>query len=438
MSRLLTNLKLAKSKAKQSSEQLEKPSQLQPGTACFYSNTPTISFSKNAAGLATWLSTPHPDHNMASLDYYGHLIDDNGEIIGFSSMIQQQFGLPGEAPYLAEFSICNGKTNGVVVAPFILKKEKVTFQSNPFSETANLNLEIEDEKITIELVSGEMGQSGAKYKLTGNAIAFDLANWVYEIELTDSMGTVGIGYGPLSFLPQWLNKSQHEIISSQYCGNVKAYLHAGQDNMSGQGSYYYSLPMLQVTSFKITVDDIPFASGSQGHLWVDYVTQSFSETSYPVLKNDAKWQFLAIQFPPQLSLNDFSAALMFSQVEMTVPGSNEKSVLPTARFYHSGANKQPNTALEALHDWDIHDIQFESSDPWPKGEKVQFPLKFTLTLGNPGDQNNYAVLKGEAVRPDQEVKLVNKYEGMYKVTGSIHVKDFHLDKVAGYAWGEIH
>ncbi|MBO3696830.1 hypothetical protein [Roseivirga sp. E12] len=436
MSRLLNNSQLTESK--KAANQSKAPTSLEPGTSCSYSNTTTLPHSKSAEGLASWLSQPHPGYNMASLDFYGHLIPDNGDIVGFSSMIQQQFGLPGSAPYLAEFSICNNETDGVVVAPFLLDKDKVTFQSNPFSETANLNLLIEDEKITIALVSGKMGQPGAKYKLTGNAIAFDLANWVYEVELTDSMGTVAIGYGPSSFLPQWLNAGQHQAVMNEFGGNVETYLQDGQDNMSGEGSYYYSLPILQVTSFNITKDGKPFSSGSQGHLWVDYVTQSFSEASYPVLKNDATWQFLAIQFPPQLSLNDFSGALMFSQVEMPIPGSTGTSTLPTARFYHSHSAQEPNTALKAWHDWDIQDISFESSDLWPKEGDHQFPLKFTLTLGKPGDENGYAILKGEAVRPNQEVTLVHKYEGVYKVTGSIHVDDFHLDTVFGYAWAEIH
>lgn len=436
MSRLLNNSSLAASK--QAPNQSTTPTPLEPGTDCYYSKTPTLPHSQNAQGLATWLSTPHPDYNMASLDYYGHLIPDNGDIIGFSSMIQQQFGLPGSKPYLAEFSICNGETDGVVVAPFLLDKDKVTFNSNPISETANLNLLIEDEKITIALVSGEMGQPGAKYKLTGNAIAFDLANWVYEIELTDSMGTIAVGYGPSSFLPQWLSTAQHTAIKDQFGGNVKAYLQAGSDNMSGEGSYYYSLPMLQVTSFNITRDGKLFSSGTQGHLWVDYVTQSFSEASYPILKNQATWQFLAIQFPPQLNENDFTGALMFSKVEMPIPGSTDKSTLPTARFYHSGTVQEPNTALKAWHDWEIKDISFESSDLWPTGSSPQFPLKFTLTLGSPSDNNNYALLKGEAIRPNQEVTLVHKYEGVYKVTGSIHIDGIHRDTVSGYAWAEIH
>ena len=440
MSRLLKNLEAAESTL--SSELSATSSPLQPKTQCFYSNTASLPFSKDKAGLASWLSTRHPHHNMASLDFYGHLIDDNGKIIGFSSMIQQQFGLPGGSiesrPYLAEFSICNDETNGVVVAPFMLEEDKVSFQADPYSETAHLKLLTDPEKITIALVSGQMGQPGAVYKLTGNAFAFDFANWVYEVELTDKMGTIAVGYGPQSFLPQWLDTQQQETIKTQYGGSVSAYLQAGQDDMKGQGSYYYSLPMLEVNHFKITVDGLPFASGSQGHLWVDYVTQSFSEASYPVLKNDAMWQFLAIQFPPQLSLNNFTGALMFSQVEMPVPGKQETSTLPTARFYHSGASQQPNSAMNAWHEWDMQDIQFKSSDPWPANSKPQFPLKFTLTLGNQGDPNGYAVLHGEAVRKDQEVKEVKKYEGIYKITGALHVNNYQLDTVNGYAWAEIH
>ncbi len=438
MSRLLNNSSIAVSK--QAPNQSTTPSSLSPGTDCYYSNTPALPHSKSASALASWLSTPHPDYNMASLDYYGHLIDDNGDIVGFSSMIQQQFGLPGSAPYLAEFSICNSETKGVVVAPFLLDKDKVTFNSNPFSETADLNLGIEDEKISIALVSGEMGQPGAKYKLTGNAIAFDLTNWVYEIELTDSMGTIAVGYGPSSFLPQWLSTAQHTAIKDQFGGNVKAYLQAGSDNMSGEGSYYYSLPMLQVTSFNITRDGKPFSSGTKGHLWVDYVTQSFSQASFPVLKKEATWQFLAIQFPSELNShsNDFSGAIMFSEVEMPIPGTADTSTLPTARFYHKDSDQEPNTALKALHDWDMQDISLKTSDLWPTGSSPQFPLKFTLTLGSPSDNNNYALLKGEAIRPNQEVTLVHKYEGVYKVTGSIYIDGVMHDKVLGYAWAEIH
>ena len=440
MLNLLRNLQLSQASTSSPFASLVSPSSLTPGTPCEYSKKPSLPFSMDAQGLASWLSTPHPDHNMASLDYYGHLIDDEGEIIGFSAMIQQQFEIPGSAPYLAEFSICNDNTNGVVVAPFLIKKDAVQFTSNPFSETANVKLGI-DEKITIALVSGEMGQPGAKYKLTGNAFAFDLVYWTYDIELTDTMGTVGVGYGPLSFLPQWLTTAQENAITNNYTGNVKAYLENAEDSMEGQGSYYYSLPMLQVTSFSITKDDTVYASGSGGYLWVDYVTQSFSETSFPVLKDKAKWQFLAIQFPPELNTNNFSGALMFSKVEMPIPGDlDATSLLPTARLYYNGsdAKRKDNTALESWNDWVIQDIKFESSDLWPKDGKPQFPLQFTLTLGDPKDKTNYAVLQGKAVRQDQEVKLVHKYEGMYKITGSIYVKDVQLDTVSGYAWGEIH
>lgn len=363
MFRLLSDLQLSKANATSSSETLVTPAPLQPGTPCLYSKSPATSFSKNAQGLASWLSTPHPDYNMASLDYYGHLFDDKGDIIGFSAMIQQQFGLPKSAPYLAEFSICDNNTNGIVVAPFLIDKDAVQFTADPFSETATVKLGI-DEKITIALVSGEMGQPGAKYKLTGNAIAFDLAYWEYTIELTDTMGAVGIGYGPQSFLPQWLTTEQQTSIKNKYAGNIKKYLEGETDQMNGQGSYYFSLPMLQVTNFTITKDGASYASGSQGHLWVDYVTQSFSEVSFPALKNDAKWQFLAIQFPPELSMNNFSGALMFSQVEMPVPETNESSVIPTARFYHDGkvVARKDNTALQSWQDWEMQDIQFETSD----------------------------------------------------------------------------
>jgi hypothetical protein len=451
MPRPLKNLNIAEALAKKPSGTVAVASPLEPGKACSYSNTPTLAFSKDAAGLAAWLSTAHPEYNMASLDFYGHLIDDSGEIVGFSSMIQQQFGLPSTSsassileslPYLAEFSVCSGDTNGVVVAPFMLEKDSVSFQSDPYSETATLL----DEKITIALVSGEMGQPGAKYKLTGNAIAFDVGNWVYEVELTDTMGTIGVGYGPLSFLPQWLDKAQQDSING---GNVQAYLQAGPDAMSGEGSYYFSIPLLQVTNFNITVDGLPFASGSKGYMWVDYVTQSFSEASYPILKDKATWQFLAIQFPPELN-NGFSGALMFSKVEMPVPGSTstpqETSILPTARFWNNTATEQqnPNTAIQAWHEWDIKDIHFSTSDLWPaqkQGEpkpKYQYPLQFTLTLGDPKDKDNYAIVKGKAVRPNQVVTAVHKYEGVYHVTGSIYVKGVQLEKVEGYAWAEIH
>jgi len=426
-------------------------SPLKPGTPCTYSGNAELEFSKNKEGLANWLSNPHDEYNMASLDFYGHLIDDSGNITGFSSMIQQQFGLPlteniekdlMALPYLAEFSICNEKSEGVVIAPFMLEKKNVSFKADPFSETATLDFLIVDEKISIKLTSGVMGQPGAKYLLQGKAYTFDKALWEYNVVLTDTMGTIAVGYGPQSFLPQWLTTEQKNLIDAKpYSGNVHAYIKKSNDNMQGEGSYYYSLPLLQVDHFKIYRNKDLYTTGSKGYMWVDYVTQSFSHESFPVLKSNATWQFLAIQLPPELNPEGPSGALMFSKVKMKIPKEgNIYSVLPMARFYQQQGSPQPNSALNPTHEWNIKEITFSPANYWPEPEPKaapNFPLAFSLTLGSIGTKG-YAKLDGKAVYKNQVAKAVDKYEGVFEITGVINLDGSGDKPIKGYAWAEIH
>ncbi|MGB3183544.1 MAG: hypothetical protein WBB45_19295 [Cyclobacteriaceae bacterium] len=407
---------------------------------CFYSSMPLVPQGQSPSRLAAWLSNLQPQYNMASMCFYGNLIDDEGHVAAVNSILQQQNKMQNQKgkpanPFLAEWSYCDDKTNGYVNAPFFITKEytgNVQVQA-PYSFVVNGN-PLYGGFVSISLVSGEMGRKGAQYSMTGQVVDFDLNMWEYSILLEDMFGTIQVGYGPSSFLPQYLTDAQQKTISQQYGSDVHRYLKESGDSMRGQGSYYYTIPLLGVESFEIRKNLQPYSTGSKGTIWVDYVTQSFDKQSYSIL-GSAGWQFLAIQFPELNSEKYTSGALMFSSVDQ---GNGQH--LPMARFYadNSEANTTPNGAVKPTYEWAMNDIQFTADKYWtdPSGKGAyKYPVQFTLTLT---DGNNKMTIKGNAVRNNQVIEAFHKYEGVFDIKASIELEDLQLPDAKGYAWAEVH
>ena len=108
--------------------------------------------------------------------------------------------------------------------------------------------------VSAQLTAGYPGLVGAEYKLLLEAIISDdfHINPVYiEINLVDLLGTVREGFGPDSFLPNWLTTEQRNTILSTFGGSVENYFSSGIDKLTCQGSYYFSQPLLSVDSFTI-------------------------------------------------------------------------------------------------------------------------------------------------------------------------------------------
>lgn len=113
------------------------------------------------------------------------------------------------------------------------------------------------------------------------------------------MGIVGVGHGPCSFSVGGLTPDQATDINEHYNASVAEYLHETNHRMTNQGSYYYSAPLLEVTSFKIldaAQGNKVISEGDGGTLWMDYVVQSFQKKAWHTTKG-SNWVFFAIQFP---------------------------------------------------------------------------------------------------------------------------------------------
>jgi hypothetical protein len=434
--------KIAKIREQEEKEQARKPQQnnkteakpviteMQPDSLAYWSQLDILPFSKSEKGLRDWLSTPHPEYNMASWCFYGNITTDEGEVVAISSMVQQQLNMGG-MPYLAEFSYCDD--NGYKVVPFEVGTADVQFKA-PFSIRVTYKY-IPDVFLEIKLLSGEMGQAGAKYRLSGNVIDLKMNNLKYDLVLTDTYGVVQIGYGTSSFLPQWLTPSQHHSIMANYKGSVPSYLNAGEDTMLGQGSYYYSMPLLKVESFslhrKLDNEWVLYANGSKGNIWVDYVVQGFASQEKALLKN-AQWQFLAIQFPEQ------NASLMVSIVDVPTPIENVTSgIFPMARLYY-GDQKAANGSKQAYQEWAIGQIEFNPKKYWVDPTTgLKYPIEFDLNLRSP--DGSQILLKGKSIRANQVIEEgVNKYEGVFAIQADIRVKSLNLQGAQGCAWAEIH
>ncbi|MEN2416369.1 hypothetical protein [Flavobacterium mesophilum] len=418
-------------KLRQESKLKPKPvtHETKPDSLAYWNQLDILSFSKSEKGLREWLSTPHPEYNMASWCFYGNITTDDGEVVAISSMIQQQLNMGG-MPYLAEFSYCD--RNGYKVVPFEVEANDVQFKA-PFSVKVTYKY-ICDMYLEITLLSGEMGQAGAKYRLAGNVIDLKGNNLKYDLILTDTYGAIQIGYGTTSFLPQWLTPSQHQNVMANYKGSVPNYLNARKDTMLGQGSYYYSMPLLKVESFllyrKVDNEWKQYANGKKGNIWVDYVVQGFNSQEKTLLKN-AQWQFLAIQFPEK------NASLMVSIVDVPPIENISSKVLPMARLYY-GDKKATNGSKQAYYEWAIDQIEYKPTKYWvdPK-TGLKYPIEFDLNLRSPDD--SYLKLKGKSVRDNQVVGYgVNKYEGVFSVEADIQVKDLNATNLQGFSWAEIH
>jgi len=399
-----------------------------------YSNNTVLPFSTSSSNLCNWLSTNHPDYNMSSWCFYGNIETNNIGTIALSSIVQQQLDFPNsQPPYLSEFSFCENNSKGYNLTPFMLYDKADVQFNTPFSIKTNLLGKSQLERIELSIISGIMGQKGAQYKLCGEVIDLNDVIWNYEVLLIDELGAVQIGYGPLSFLPQWLTEAQRTAITCQYNNNIQAYLADTNDAMLGQGSYYYSLPLLKLNSFTLKKNNVPYATAHKGNIWVDYVVQGFAAQDWSILEN-ASWQFFAIQFP-ELNNTEYSqAALMVSIVTTTQNGI--VSSLPVAKFYNNVSDaRTPNSALKPAFEWNMNQIKFTPTIYWTDSKGKKFPVAFDLILDAP---NGKITIHAQAFMDNQVISQVEKYEGIFSVTASIHVNKINETNAQGYCWAEVH
>lgn len=368
-----------------------------------------------------FIQTLHPEYSLNAWCYFGRLVG-NSNTYAFTFLIQKT--IPFTLPYVhhkLEFETATGfNTAGLAKWQIdgCASSGGPIIKSGPWSVSETCNdgaVPVNLTTLIVENTSGNVGEAGATYKITAEAIISDdfHINPVYiEINVVDVLGTVNEGFGPDAFLPNWLTTEQRNTILNSFGGSVENYLAAGIDDLNCQGSYYFSQPLLSVTSFTIfDLDDNILdtkAIGNDSVLWFDYVAQSFDNSGIQIVQ-DIGWEFFAIQFPTE------KLAVMVTRITSPTVG-----VYQLANLF---SENDPTIR------WNIDDIDIVGSNVWtsPSTGK-EYYTTYQITLTNPA-----VSITVNAEWNEQEISVAGqtKYEGICTVTATILG-----NPATGFAWIE--
>lgn len=406
----------------------------------FFTKQTLLPQSQNARQLSAWLSQNHPGYNLVAWCFFGNLINNKGVVEAVSSIVQfirepefSWLSLIGLRPYMAGFMYCGANTDGYLISGSVeYLNEGIAIVPDPWSITITYDIKGTQCCFSMSLLSGTFGVKGAEYMLVADVLDSNLKRIKADIVFTDILGVVSEGFSPSGFLPQWITQAQHNAISEQYNNSVAQYLDTTGDEMIDQGSYYYSIPLLEVSAFKITdADENVQSEGTEGTIWFDYVVQSYNDAAFKVGES-ASWEFFAMQFP------DDNAALMLSIVNAKVPEQHSgdfASQFSVAKYFNSNSGNLANGALTPAHEWKMNEIDLEpvKSSIWKSPKTgAEYYMEYTVNLTS---QEFPGQLTLSSIRDNQEADVMNtsKYEGIFTVQGTIGGK-----QVTGYAWGELH
>lgn len=382
-------------------------------TCCKYSSTAT--FDK-----IDFIQTLHPEYSLNAWCYFGRLVG-NSNTYALTFLIQKTipFTIPNIHHKLS-FDLAGG-FNTSTLAKWQLdgcaSSQGPVTKNKPWSVSDTCNdgaVPADLTTLSVQLISGTIGQKNAKYKLKLEAILgfdFNIDPVLIEVEFTDLLGTINEGFGPDSFLPNWLTPSQHSVILTEYNGSVENYLAANIDDLECQGSYYFSQPLLSVDSFTIfDADGLILDSKAPGNdsiIWFDYVAQTFDNNGLNIV-SDIGWEFFAIQFPTE------KQAIMVTRITTQTTGIYTLANL----FTETGTTR-----------WNLDDINIQGSNIWtsPTSGK-QYYTTYTITLTNPS-----ATITVQTDWNEQEISIggQTKYEGICTVIATIQGVPMN-----GFAWIE--
>lgn len=371
--------------------------------------------------LPKWFTELHTDYDLSAWCFYGYL-GTGCQIHGVSLMLQYK-----NEEYWAAFGLYIPGAHGKWSFAGTKNKTKLKVDDPTDSEkwAACGTVEIPGPgRIRIALLEGEFGQPDALYQLTADVCsAVDLfaaagtdvtPDLFLDIQLRDKLGAVPVGYGPASFLPNWLTDNQLNIIDNFYGSSTSEYLQNSQPEMENQGSYYYSSPRLEPEDYTIvkwSEGEPHVQHGKCGCLWMDHVVQNFGELNHLSKEATVSWYWFAIpKLPGCHSLAVTS--LWYEHAPDMLP-------FKSASLYTPCAN-HPEKVYTCL--WDMDRIQITRD----KEQKI-----YELTLeGN--DECPSIALTLTAIEGNQT--LGPAIEGLFKVTGTIDEQNVPDDC---YAWGEI-
>ncbi|MBL7105648.1 MAG: hypothetical protein ISS18_15080 [Bacteroidales bacterium] len=389
-----------------------------PAAGCaFFTQDYALPQTQTAQQLAEYLSSEHFEYDLDGWFFFGSLVDSAmpDDIGVFFIAVQRiEESLKGfRVPMVPAIVGFNSASLGHYEFRGFLTLDMdplMTVTSNPWSVRLNSPLQ-SGPLIKMDLVSGSMGAADAVYNLTADIPDSDGVRLQAEVQFRDRLGVVNQGDGSASFFAQFLTDAQRKQIMGSSVRTVSNYLEATDDPMSCQGSYYYSLPLMDVEQFSIILDTVSLSNGSDGFMWMDYVVQSYDQRARDVFSN-ASWDFYAIQLPEE------NAAIMVIQVN-SATGS-----LPIAKLFRYDSDRTLNFARKAVHSWAIDEIKIEAiGTTWTSPTTgLKYAMHHRIQLMStvlPADLIINMMIENQEIVIDFDTIKTIKYEGLGSVEGML-------------------
>ncbi len=392
----------------------------------YYSTDYEMPLSRSPQDLARWLGSEHMEYDLDGWFFFGGLTDGaTGQPGAFAIEVQRirtpKGGINWEivpamvaynAPSVGKYVY--GYTGTLDMEPF------VKVNTDPWLvEIYNPSIQTQP-TITMGVASGTMGVPGVVYRLTWDTPDNEGKRFQGTVLVKDRLGTVNHGYGTTSFFTEFFTAAQQQEMAKSFNNSPGAYLNATGDPMTGQGDYYNSFPLMDVQSFSMTRDGVPFSSGNSGTLWTDYTVASYDTQAIEnVITYPASWKFFSIMLPSE------NAAIMAIRIY------SKTGVMQMAKLYRVGQETQRNGSHNAAYTWDSVSIE-GIGDIWESpASHIKYDMQYRLRFG----PNNQSTITMKMVRPDQEIYTPDDryiYEGLGTVTGIVDGK-----KVEGTAFTEL-
>ncbi|NYF10560.1 hypothetical protein HDC94_001716 [Leifsonia sp. AK011] len=412
----------------------------------------------DCTGFRAYLSTGLPQYDSQSFEFFGELVGSDGSTNSVAMMSQGNPlswldpSLP--IPITVEEAGFIFNRLGENAGPIIGGVDGLALPDlPPTTATADISIDYEPwsidvlgttgsevEWISMTAITGAPGAVGTSYLLTaalttGYAGSGVTEPTTFEALVTDPTGIVQWGYGPNDFFPLWMfdgtpvggipTDDQRGPITNDYGGDIGAYLAATNDPMTGQGSQYYSMPVLHVDEWSITRGGLS-VGGTSGTLWFDNLTETYNETANYIVRNGYQWTEFSMMMP------ETGQGLLVAKTSQADVGD-----LYYAMLAGEGSTQNVNGTLVPTANWSQSAIEVEAvpGSEWTSPQSCYvYTLADHVTLAAGEGRPAVDVVFSAVDHPFQEIDVLGRavYEGLFSYTGTIDGQ-----AVSGRAWGEI-
>lgn len=427
------------------------------GDIAEYSATP-LAQGVDCTGFRAYLSTGLPQYDSQSFEFFGELIGSDGSTNSVAMMSQGNPlswldpSLP--IPITVEEAGLIFNRLDENAGPFIGGVDGLALPDlPPTTSTADVSLDYEPwnigvigttgtelEEMSMTAISGAPGAVGTTYLLTavlatGYAGEGGTVPTTFTAVVTDPTGIVQWGYGPNGFFPLWMfdgtpvggvaTTDQRGPIMNDFGGDIGAYLTTTNDPMTGQGSQYYSMPVLNVEEWSVTRGSF-VGGGTAGTLWFDNLTETYNETANYVVRNGYRWTEYSMMMP------DSGQGLLVAKT-----GQPDVGDLYYAMLAGDGSTQNANGTLAPTANWPQGAIEFAAvpGSEWTSPQTCYvYTLAEHVTLAAVDGRPAVDVVFSAVDHPFQEIDALGRpvYEGLFSYAGTVDG-----EPVSGKAWGEI-